>query len=420
MSIWNTLYTGSSGIKAYGEGLGVVGDNIANVSTTGYKGSRAQFEAMLGGTAMNGQREGNGVRMTGPQVLFGGGAISQSDMGTHMALDGSGFFAVRDPGTGLNSYTRDGNFRLDGNGYLVGSNGRVQGFSITGGQTAVQSGDLRVPPMVTGSTTTNIELNVQLDSSLPEPLNGTIDPTDPASYSYATNVEIVDSLGDSHQATVYFAQRGGGNWDYSVQVDGADVDQVAGTMFEIGTGTVEFNTSGQLVNQTGGVDASFARAEANQLVNFDFGNPISLGGDGSGSTQVDDRSTVLRINTDGVSAAALSDVGVNEDGALVARYANGQERAVAMIGVASFGENEGLARGPNQSFLATAASGDAILGTSASGNRGTVTGHALESSNVDLSDQLVTLIAYQRAFSSNARTVTTADEMLQEVTNLKR
>lgn len=420
MSVWNTLYTGSSGVRAFGDGLQVVGDNIANVSTRGFKGARANFESMLGGTAMNGQRVGNGVRMTGPQVLFGGGSIVAGDSNLNMGLEGNGFFAVRDPQTGLTSYTRDGSFGLDREGYLVGANGRVQAFGVDReGRLTPGADDLLVPPSSPGRMTTRVDMDIQLDRE-EDVIGVSIDPTDAATYNHSQQITVTDSTGAQHAVTLYFSTSAPGEWTWTATVDGAEVGQNAGEQVEVGNGSLSFTTSGLLDMQTGNIDVSFDGAEANQVVEFDFGDAIQDGGDGTGSTSVAHPYDARRLSHDGVSAGSLVDMRVGRDGSIIAMYDNDQEQIVASVAVATFGDQSKLHRHGNQSFLATVDSGDALLGAALTGGRGTIHGGAIEASNVDLSQELVTMIAYQRAFQSNARTVTTADEVLQEVVNLKR
>lgn len=421
MSIWNTLYTGSSGIRAFGDGLQVVGDNIANVSTFGFKGARAQFESMLGGSAVNGQREGNGVRMTGPEVLFHGGNIVQSEKSLDLAIDGLGFFATRNPATNMTTYTRDGHFGVDGDGYLTGAGGRVQAFAVDpSGQIAPGADDLIIEPLAPATATTTIDMEVQLDAQAAIINGGTIDPNDPTTYNHSTQLRVFDSTGASHEVTFYFANTGTGAWNWSATVDGGEINGTPGTPQEIGTGTLAFDTSGRLDSQSGGLQVDFVNAAPGQTIAVDFGEPLADGLDGSGSTSHSLPSDTTSIGQDGEPAGSLDDVRVQEDGTIVAQYTNGRESVVGAVALAEFEVQDGLERTSDQSFIATVESGEPIIGQANSGSRGRILGGAREQSNVDLSNELVTLIAYQRAFQSNARTVSTADEVLQELTNLKR
>jgi len=421
MSIWNNLYTGSSGIRAFGDGLQVVGDNIANVSTFGFKGARAQFESMLGGTAVNGQREGNGVRMTGPEVLFHGGNIVQSEKSLDLAIDGLGFFASRNPETNMTTYTRDGHFGVDGDGYLTGAGGRVQAFAVDPtGQIAPGADDLMIAPLAPATATSRIDMEVQLDAQAAIPASTTIDPADPTSYNFTSQTRVFDSTGASHEVTFYFANTGNGAWNWSATVDGGDANNTPGTPLNVGDGTISFDTNGRLDAQSGQLQVDFNNATAAQTIALDFGDPIADGGNGSGSTSHSLPSDTTSVGQDGEPAGSLDDVRVQADGTIVAQYTNGRESVVGAVALAEFAVQDGLERTADQSFISTVASGEPIIGQANSGSRGRILGGAREQSNVDLSNELVTLIAYQRAFQSNARTVSTADEVLQELTNLKR
>ncbi len=423
MSVWNTLYTGSSGVRAFGDGLQVVGDNIANVSTRGFKGARANFESMLGGNAMNGQRTGNGVRMTGPQVLFGAGSITQGDHGLNMALEGNGFFTVRDPRSGLTSYTRDGSFDLDRDGFVTGPTGRVQAFGINrDGSLTPGADDLQIPLTSPGRASSRVDINVQLDRA--EDIVAGFTPGDPSTYHHTYETSVTDSTGARHAVTLYFSKTGEGAWSWTAMADGAELGGNPGEQQQIGAGELTFTTDGLLESQTGDITADFSGAEPGQIIELDFGDPLQGAngetGTGRGSTSFATDSITNRISDDGYEAGALLDMRVSEDGSIIAMYNNDQEQIVGSVAIATFPNESQLHKHGNQSFLATVESGEPILGSAQTGGRGRVHGGAIEMSNVDLSNELVTMIAYQRAFQSNARTVTTADEVLQEVVNLKR
>ncbi|MFO0728289.1 MAG: flagellar hook protein FlgE [Myxococcota bacterium] len=423
MSIWTTLYTGSSGITAFGEGISVVGDNIANISTTGFKGSRANFEALLGGTAGNGQREGAGVKMDGPETLFEQGSLTNTGRSMDLAIRGNGFFSVKGPHEGIEGsfFTRDGRFNLDGDGYIVTSEGlRLQGYSIdaTGAQSPV-IGDLNIPRQATGAATSTADVALNLDAREPPMV---WDPANPAgSSNKATSMTIYDSLGTARRVDVYFAKTSDNQWEWHAMVDGGDVGQTAGTPVEVGSGALGFTNTGALDSQSGSFTADFVGAEPGQTIAFNFGDAIQDGGTGrSGTQQQAGPFSTTQVNQNGFGAGSLLDMHFSDQGVVSAVYSNGQERPVGNIAIAMFGREDKLERSGNQLFSRTVESGDPLVDAAGHGSRGSIAAMTLESSNVDLSKELVTLIAYQRAFQSNAKTVTTADEMLTEVANLKR
>lgn len=426
MSIWNNLYIGVSGLTAHGSAIGVVGDNIANVSTVGFKGSRAGFADVLGSTS-GASRLGGGVRMDGAQVTFGQGSLQRSGAPLDLAVTGRGFFVVRGSHDGLPGtyYTRDGRFTTDADGYIVNPEGlRMQGYpyDVTGVQG--QIGDIQLGTMVSQpSPTTQVDMELNLDPSAP--LVGPFLPDDPNETSnFATSTTVYDSIGAAHRVDLYFRNNGGGAWEWHALVDGGELNGgVAGTATEVASGTLQFTTNGALdAENTTPSSIDFLNATGGQAITFDFGDAITtdLGTGLEGSTQFSGASTVNAASQDGFGFGSLVDVQVAENGMIDGLFSNGQQRPVARVALATFAAEDSLHRAGEQLFRETLESGQALVDSAATGGRGAVVGGALESSNVDLTNELVTLIAYQRAFQANVKTVTTADEMLVEVANLKR
>ncbi len=427
MSIFTSLYTGSSGMSAHGAAIGVVGDNIANVSTIGFKRSRAGFADVLGGS-IRGQRLGAGVRMGSVDQQFEQGSIQQSGGTFDLAVRGRGMFVVSGThdGRAAQYYTRDGRFSLDNGGFVVSPGGmRLQGYLIDAtGQTATAATDLQLagqtsPP----AATVTANLGINLDSA--EVVGPVWDPTNPAGTSnYSTSATVYDSLGAAHRVETYFRTNGGGAWEWHAMVDGAELTGgVAGTPTEIASGTLQFNTDGALdVETTTASSADFIGATPGQAIAFDFGDAITTdGGTGrTGTTQYAQASAVTALDIDGHAAGSLVDVTIAEDGTITGMFDNGDTRALARVALALFGDEEGLTRAGDGVWSESSASGQPLVAAAASGGRGALSSGALEGSNVDLGDELVTMIAYQRAFSANVKTVTTADEMLAEVANIKR
>lgn len=428
MSIWTSLFTGASGLNAFGQALGVVGDNIANVSTVGYKSSRADFQDVLGGTGANGQRYGIGIRIGGPETLFGQGSISQTGRSLDLAIRGQGFFVVSGSHDGIPDtyYSRDGRVGFDAEGYLVNTEAlRVQGymFDVVTGTFAPVASDLRVDSQAPPRATAEVNLSANLDAAAVPP--AAWDPTDPTGTSnYSTSITVFDSLGTAHRVDVYYRAQGAGGWEWHAMVDGGELTGgTAGTATEIANGTLTFDTNGALDTETTvASNADFVGATAGQAMAFDFGDSITTdAGTGlAGSTQFAAAFNVNAATQDGFSSGVLVDLHISEDGTMNARYSNGQSRSAARLALATFSGESGLQRAGNQLFRETIESGEPLVGAASSGSRGVIASGSLEGSNVDLGAELVTLIAYQRAFQANARTVTTADEMLAETANLKR
>jgi flagellar hook protein FlgE len=426
MTITNSLYIGISGLQAHGDAISVVGDNIANVSTVGFKRARAMFSDMLGGQ-LGSQRVGGGVRLAGTQTMLDQGAVTQTGDPLDLAIRGGGMFVVKGNHGGLDAqyYTRDGRFHLDQAGFVTNQQGlRLQGFGIDpSGNRALSAGDLPLGARQSAPVqTAKAAMTLNLDA------NATIkpawDPTNPNTTSnYATTANVFDSLGAAHRVEVYFRDQGAGAWEWHAMVDGGELTGgTAGTLTEIAAGSLAFNTAGALLSQavTSSV-ANFKNASPGQAIAFTFGDDIASGGTGlSGTTQFAATSSVTSLAIDGRSAGKLTDVLISDDGKIRGVFDNGDKIELAHVALADFADVEALQRVGDGLSAETAGSGKPLVDVSGTGARGAISSGALESSNVDLSNELVTLIAYQRAFQANSKTVTTADEMMNDVTNLKR
>jgi flagellar hook protein FlgE len=416
------MYAGVSGLNAEGQALGVVGDNIANSNTVGFKMSRALFEDVLGGAV--GQNMGGGVRMARTQQLFAQGALLNTGQPTDIALSGEGFFVVKGTLDGITGdfYTRAGQTTLNAEGYLVNPQGlKIQGYVANPDGTFQASlSDVQIPTTpLPPKTTENIEIDGKLDSGATPPALP-FDPTNPAQTSNSsTSTTVYDSLGTPHEANVYFVNTGPGTWDYHVLVDGGEVNGgTAGTPFEIGAGNLTFDTNGNLTSPVAPPQMSvdFINATPGQVVTMDLGTAGTM----DGLSQTDGASFFTKIEQDGYGPGAFSGIQIDGEGVVNGIYSNGEQIPLAQLGVAKFASNDGLARAGHNVWMETRQSGEAVVGTAGAGGRGGVVAGAIEQSNVDIAGQFVALIAHQRSFQANSKTITTADEMLQEITNLKR
>ncbi|MEO8698631.1 MAG: flagellar hook protein FlgE [Kofleriaceae bacterium] len=424
MSITNSLYIGISGLIAHGDAISVVGDNIANASTVGFKRARASFSDLLGGE-LGAQRMGGGVRLGASQTMYDQGAITQTGNPLDVAISGDGMFVVKGNHGGHPGqfYTRDGRFSLDNQGFAVDPRGlRVQGYTINNGVKANNIGDLALgsrtsPPIATASA----KMAFHLDSSTPaNPVP--FDPANPdATSDYATSITVKDSLGKDHHVDMYMRSNGGGGWEWHAMVDGGEVGGTAGTPQEIGSGSLAFNTDGTLQSQTVNASSVQFTGAAPQTIAYNFGDDIASGGTGNdGTTQTAGPNSVNSLDIDGRSGGTITDLVINDDGTVDGVFDNGDRFQIAQLAIAEFANQEGLERAGDGLLTETTASGQALIDVPGSGARGSLVSGALEASNVDLGTELVTLIAYQRAFQANAKTITTADEMMADVNNLKR
>jgi len=426
MSLRNTMNTGVSGLITEGRALGVVGDNVANLNTVGFKQSRAIFEDVLGGV---GSATGFGVRMARTQQVFAQGSLLNTDRPTDVALSGDGFFIVRGSVGGVDGsyYTRAGQCTVRNDGTLVNPGGlAVQGYRANpDGTFSSQLSSLELPTTtLPPRATARLTVSANLDSTSVTP-TAAFDPNNPGPTSnFSTSMTTYDSLGTPHTVSVYYRRTGANSWEYRALANGAEVvGGTAGRNTEVAAGTLTFNTNGSLQNtaSTSGGTVSFNGATAAQPLAFNFGTPIASGGTGlDGITQFGTPSTVGAQSQDGYAPGDLSNVRIEADGTVSGIFSNGRTVPVGQIAVARFRANEGLDRAGQNLWVATRESGEPAVGAAGAGGRGSIVAGALEQSNVEVSEQFVDLISHQRAFQANSKTITTADQMLQELMNLGR
>jgi flagellar hook protein FlgE len=447
MSILQAMFTGVSGIQAEGEALGVVGDNISNTNTVGYKQERAQFENVLGHSIMAGSASalpGSGVRMAGVQQLFTQGSLSNTGVATDLALSGDGFFVVNGTIDGVagNFYTRDGRLKVDPNGFISNQDGlKAQGYAAAANGTfdaAISS--LKVPTSaIPAFATTQLTVTANLDSNATPPtvpFDGTSVASQPSQTSnFSTSISLYDSLGNAHTVNLYFVKTSAAaaipaTWDAHALANTAEVTvpASAGSTVEVGTGTLSFNADGSLLSNTLTTlnpalqfNGALVQSATGVAVNLGTGTGAAVPGTGlDGVTQFAGASNVSSQSQNGYASGDLSGIAVDGTGVVKGLYTNGQKLAIGQLAIAKFRSNEGLGAAGHNMWIETRDSGNAALGTAGSGGRAAVSAGAIEQSNVDLAQQFVDLIAHQRAFQANSKTITTADEMLQELENIKR
>jgi flagellar hook protein FlgE len=395
MSLMTALYSGASGLDANSTELSVVGDNISNANTIGFKGSRAAFadamaQNLIGSTPIGAGQRGLGVKLQMVQKILSQGSLVNTGVATDLGIEGAGFFAVRGQTNGKDGtyYTRAGQFTVDQDGYLVNLTGmRVQGYTAdsTGALNATTVGDLQI--------------------------------------GFASSTTVFDSLGRSHQVDIYFRKEPTtGDWSWYALTDGGNVTGgVAGTPFQIATGTMNFDTEGRLATMTQASTFDPLGAVAPQPLNFDFGDPTGAAGTGlAGITQFASPSSASFINQDGYDSGSLVRVNINSSGEIVGVFTNGQTRTLAQVAIANFEAPDQLARMGGNLFQATRTSGVPTMGQPATADRGTVVAGALEQSNVDMASEFIRMIAAQRGFQANSKTLTTADSLLAELMTIKR
>lgn len=398
-----------SGLNAASADLGVTANNVANVNTTGFKMSRAQFSEVfaVGTQSVSSSASGSGVRLSAIAQQFTQGNIDFTDNALDLAIGGEGFFVLND--NGARSYSRAGAFGVDNQGYVVNATGaRLQAYPYAGSglfNTGTPQ-DLQLtiganPP----SASTEAEFGINLPADAPVPANPVFDPADPSSFNHTTSVTLYDSLGSAHTATVYFIKDAVPNtWNTEVRIAGNPV---------AGSGQIIFNPDGSLLSPAGGLMP---------LAPYNPGtgaNPITVSLDFGAATQFGDNFGVNSLSQDGFTTGRLTGVSVDGEGVVFARFTNGQSTSLGKLALANFINPQGLQQLGDTAWGESFQSGDALLGEAGTASFGNIQSGALESSNVDLTAQLVQMITAQRNFQANAQMISTADTITQTVINIR-
>lgn len=429
MSIYGSFYSGISGLTANGLAMGVIGDNIANMNTIGFKRSRISFQDMMAypviGVGTH-QLVGRGAMMQGIDQQMTQGSFASTGNGLDLAIHGNGFFVVKGvvAGQNANFFTRDGRFHVDNQGYMVNGNGlKLQGYMADSrGVVGSALGDLRLKEANSPArATSSAELSINLDSQS-EIIAAGFDLADAENTSnFSTTVTVYDSLGAAHDVTMYFTKVANGDWEWNAVV--GENDSASGAREIQASGTLSFDTEGRLLASTTAPGSAFnfgGGAALGQAIAFDFGDAINDGGSGlSGSTQFASASSVSFQSQDGYATGNLQAVVVADDGTITGTFTNGQRRVLGQVALADF-KGQGLRRMGSNLWQDTTQSGQAMIGTPNSGTRGGIASSALEQSNVDLAEEFVNMIVAQRAYQANSRTITTSDQMMQEALQMKR
>lgn len=412
MAIISSLYTGVSGLSANGTAMSIIGDNIANSNTVGFKASRASFGDILSQNLVGSSgtfQIGRGAMLTGVSPVFTQGSFQTTESGLDMAIDGDGFFMVKDP-NGANFYTRAGQFSVDRDGYLVNPEGyKVQGYlasqqgTITGGVGDISLSSSFIPPVA--STGAAITANLNAADSVPSV--APFDPSDSATYNFSTGITLYDSLGNGHMENVYFVKTGAGTWD--VYAPGSTSGMAS-------IGNLAFDSGGNLTAPVGG--------KLNATFDYSASGAGTIGGIGffdfNSASQYAASSTILSQSQDGYPSGSLRSVSVDQSGIMTGLFSNGMTRAVGQVALANFQNPNGLTKYGRNLYASNLDSGQATIGTPGTGGYGRVLSNSLELSNVDLAREFVDMITAQRGFQANSKVITTSDDMLSDLINLKR
>ena len=419
-----SMFAAVSGLQAHQTFMDVVGNNIANVNTTGFKAGTVEFEDLLSQT-MNGAsapasaltggtnpaQVGLGVRLAGIGTNFSQGAAQTTGRSTDFAIQGDGFFVVRQGG--IQAYTRNGSFSLDGLGQLVtGDGGLVQGWQASPSgavNTNSSPGPVKIPVGQTISPVTTGNVNIGGNLPADSPTGTTID----------VSIDVNNSLGASIPLRMEFTKvadtAGSVNWTVTTY-DSANV--AVG-----GASAVKFDTAGNLTTP----NVTLTQAQLNTIPGTSGTWAASGAALNFGTATAADRLTgaatlnsVAALSQDGSSIGSLVSFSIGQDGLISGVFSNGRTQALGQIALATFADPAGLLKQGGSLFTTSANSGVAQIGVAGIGGRGTLTGSTLEGSNVDLGQEFTNMIIAQRGFEANAKVITTSDELLQDLVNLKR
>jgi flagellar hook protein FlgE len=406
-----------SGLNADGQDLSVISNDLANLNTTAYKGAQASFQDLFYqqiGTSGNGNLEqvGVGTAVDSTPANFSQGNIQSTGVPTDVAIQGSGFLIGTKGGQQV--YTRAGNLSITAKGVLVGADGAiVQGLAAVNGVINANQppGPLTISTGISNppKATANSQLSLNMDSGTA--VNGT----------FGTALTVYDSLGAAHVLTFTFTKTAANSWSYSATVPAADVTgATAPVVVATGTGAtgLTFNGAGQLTAPAGNSIAMTMTnlADGANALTFNW-NLRDANGNGL-LTQVSGPSATSATQQDGFSSGSLVSYSLGPDGTIQGTFSNGQTQPLGQVLLATFPNSQGLARNGSNEFLSTLASGAVTVGVPGTGGRGTISGGALEQSNVDISAEFANLILAQSGYQANAKVVTTLNQITQTTINL--
>ena len=431
--------TGLSGLNASSKNLDVIGHNVANSATVGFKASTAQFADVFAASLSGGgaSQVGIGTKLSNVAQQFTQGNISATNNPLDIAINGRGFFRLSD--AGAVSYTRNGQFQLDKDNYIVTSSGlRLTGYqadasgTISGALGDIQLSTADISPTISGkvSIAANFDSRMSVPTLTPFPTNlGTPPGTPPYSaplpdtYNSSTSLSIYDSLGNAHTATFYFVkQAAAGEWKAYMTVDNGV--NTAGAVTELTTaangGNLTFDTSGALTGPgapAGTITLPTIPWDAAMNLGIALTQPLDF--NFAGTTQYGSAFGVSTLSQDGFTSGRMAGFSIGVDGTVKGRYTNGQTQTLGQVALANFANPQGLQQMGDNQWAESASSGAAMVGAPGTASLGVLQSSSTEDSNVDLTAELVNMIVAQRAYQANAQTIKTQDAIQQTLMNLR-
>ena len=397
-----------SGLMATSQSLSAIANNLANLNTDGYKDQTLDFASVFNqtqGTSGNGDpiQVGDGVQVAGRVSNFANGNVNSTGVSSNMALQGNGFFVVKDS-NGVD-YTRNGDFTVNSQGQLCTQGGQlVLGYPAANG--VVQTGAALAPITVDQANnvpavaTTNFQMTTNLDA------------TAAVGTTYSSPMTVYDSLGQSHDLTINYTNTAPNTWSYSITLPAADTGGT-GNPTTVASGTLDFNSSGVLTSPSGTVPAIKISGLADDAAAMNLTWDLNGGGGTPAITQQAAASATSETTQNGYTTGTLTGYSVLSDGTLQGQFSNSQTLALGQVAVASFANNQGLTQTADNDYQASFASGAAVVGQAGQGGNGTISGGAVEQSNVNLSTEFANLIVAQQGYEANAKVLTTLDQVSQ-------
>jgi len=408
MSLSTAMYSGLSGLNSFGEAMNVSGDNVANLNTTGFKYSSVHFEDLMAQLITTGSGPGElgrGVRISDITTVWQQGSIETSADDVDVAITGTGFLIVKDSQSAVTYYTRDGNFSLNKDGYLINAHGyRVQGKVIdpaTGTPTGTDTDIVLSQNYAAPRATTDVDMVMNLNASAE------------VAATYNSAINIYDHLGNTHVLSMTFTKSAANTWEVSGRLDGTDITALITDQGGGGPSDMLFNDNGIMI--AGGlyrIDLSAYNIGATDL--------NTRNTDGGNTTQFSASSVTNYASQDGYGPGFLQRLAISNEGVITGHYSNGQIIPQYQLTLARFNAPNKLHREGSNVYSETEDSGVPLTGAPGTNGLGKISANALEQSNVDLGNEFVHMILYQRAFQANSRIITTTDHMMEEILALKR
>jgi len=414
MSLYSAFYSGLSGLSSNANALNVVGNNLSNINTVGFKGSSTSFSDIFNTSLSGGPIAGNGdpiqfglgTQVNGVTQNFSQSSFQAASSALDMAIQGNGFFTLQ-TASGQQIYTRDGSFSQDSNGFLVTSNGsNVLGYAINPatGLLAAAATPIQISSGSTSpaAATKNITAGVNLDSSAA------------VGASLSSPIQVYDSQGNAQNLVVTYTNTGTNTWNYTVTGPAGAI--VGGAS----TGSITFDANGNIVpmaNPALNITWPPSDGAAASVINLDL---VQADGVTGNITQYSAPSATSNSSQDGYSAGTLSSLAVDGNGIISGTFSNGQITKLAQVALSTFNNVNGLIQAGNNSWTQSLASGAPSTGVANQGGRGGILGSNLELSNVDVASEFTNMILNQRGYEANSKIITTTDTLMQDTLNMKQ